>query len=422
MSPAERPAPAPRRDLEVVPVVHEGERSFLVRDGLGLVEPPLILKRDALAVLALLDGRRSAGEVRLELVRRRGGTFVAEEAVEALVAELDAALVLDSPRFRRARTKFLTDYARLEVREAVLAGISYPAGAGELTRHLDRILASGGADGPAADPEAACALVAPHIEIETGKALYAKAYRSVRRLAPERIVLLGTGHHLDDGFFSLTGKDFETPLGRVRTDREAVAALRGAGGEAVSPSDIAHRREHSLEFQVIFLQRLFGPSFSIVPVLCGSFQPLLGRASRPADIPGVSGLVSALGGIIRDGGPKTLTVAGVDFSHIGPKFGNAEDAVSLLVEARDHDRLLIEAACRQDVVGFWAESRRVGDRTSVCGFSSLAVLLEALPPVRGTKLGYEFWREEETRSAVSYAAILFERSGSRAFEEGGRAE
>jgi MEMO1 family protein len=422
MSPEERPAPAVRRDLEIVPVVYEGERCFLVRDGLGLIEPPVILKRDALAVLALLDGRRSVEDIRVELVRRRGGTFIAREAVETLLAELDAARVLDSPGFRRAQRKFVADYARLEVREAVLAGSSYPARAEDLARYLDRLLECGDADGPAADPAAAWALVAPHIELETGKALYAKAYGSVRGLAPERIILLGTGHHLDDGYFSLTDKDFETPLGRVRTDREAVAALRAAGGEAVSPSDIAHRREHSLEFQIIFLQRLFGPSFSIVPVLCGSFQQDLERASRPAEVPGVSGVVAALGGIIRDGGPRTLTVAGVDLSHIGPKFGHAEDAVSLLVEAREHDRILIEAACRQDVAGFWAETRRVGDRTNVCGFSSLAVLLEALPPVRGTVLGYEFWREEETRSAVSYASILFERAGSRALEEDRRRE
>lgn len=411
MSQTDRPAPAVRTDLEIVPVVYEGERGFLIRDGLGLIERPVILQRDALSVLALLDGRRSLRDVQLELVRRRGGALVGTEAVEALVAELDAARVLDSPGFRRARQKFVADYARLEVREAVLAGSSYPAGARELADHLDRVLEQDGGDGPAADPAAALALVAPHIELETGKALYARAYRSIRRLAPERIVLLGTGHHLDDGHFSLTDKDFETPLGRVRTDREAVAALRAAGGKAVSPSDIAHRREHSLEFQLIFLQRLFGPSFSLVPVLCGSFRDELGRASRPAEVPGVSGVVAVLSGIIRDGGTKTLAVAGVDFSHIGPKFGNAEDAVSLLVEARAHDGALIDAACRHDVAGFWEETRRNGDRTNVCGFSSLAVLLEALPPVRGTKLGYEFWREEETRSAVSFAAILFEHAG-----------
>jgi AmmeMemoRadiSam system protein B len=420
MSQEDRPAPAVRRDLEIVPVVYEGERSFLVRDGLGLIERPVILQRDALSVLALLDGRRSARDVQLELVRRRGGAFVEMEAVQALVTELDAARVLDSPGFRRARRKFVAEYARLKVREAVLAGSSYPAGAEELAGHLDRLLEQGEGGGRAADPETACALVAPHIELETGKALYARAYASVRRLTPKRIVLLGTGHHLDDGYFSLTDKDFETPLGRVRTDREAVAALRAAGGAVVSPSDIAHRREHSLEFQLVFLQRLFGPSFSVVPVLCGSFQNELGRASRPADVPGVSGLVAALREIVRDGAVKTFSVAGVDLSHIGPKFGHAEDAAALLGEARRHDGALIDAACRHDVAGLWEETRRTGDRTNVCGFSSLAVLLEALPPVRGTKLGYEFWREEETRSAVSYASILFERADARALEKDGR--
>ena len=71
---------------------------------------------------------------------------------------------------------------------------------------------------------------------------------------------------------------------------------------------------------------------------------------------------------------------------------------------------LIEAACRGDVEAFWAESRRVGDKYNVCGFSALACLLEALPEVQGRLLGYEFSQEEPTQSAVSYAAIAFTHS------------
>jgi hypothetical protein len=271
------------------------------------------------------------------------------------------------------------------------------------------MLARGKREAPEANPNSICALVAPHIEIETGKGVYARAYRSVRGLSPETIILLGTGHNMEGGYFSLTDKDFVTPLGRVPTDRDTVAALRDAGGGAVADGDIAHRCEHSLEFQVIFLQHLFGYGFSLVPVLCGSFHRDLLRGRRPMDIPEVSGLLGVLRDMVSQGASRTLCIAGVDFSHIGPKFGHREAAGALLPDARTCDQALIEAACRGDVMGFWAESKKVRDRTNVCGFSALASLLEIIGPARGALLDYEFWQDEPARSAVSYAAILFKR-------------
>jgi len=405
-----RAGPAVRSDLEIVPIVYDGEEAFLIRDGLGLIEKPIVVQREALAVLGLLDGSRTALDIEAELVRRRGGELIGASLIEELLESLDATHVLDTPRFRRARRKLIEEYGRAPVREAFLAGQSYPAEEKALRDYLRGVLADGAKAGSPADPERTLALAAPHIELQTGNRVFGRAYASLRGLSPDIIVLLGTGHSLQDGHYSLTDKDFQTPLGRVRTDQACVAALRDAGGPTVAPSDIAHRREHSLEFQILFLQELFGRRFSIVPVLCGSFHAELGRAARPSDIPGVDAFTGALREIVREGGGRVLCVAGIDFSHIGPKFGHRDDAAALLAAASRHDGALIEAARRGDVAGLWALTRKNGDRYNFCGFSALATLLEVLPEARGTVMAYDFWREEPTRSAVSYAAILFERA------------
>ena len=409
MDSSNRAAPELRKDLEIIPTVFKGRDAFLVRDTLGLIEDPVILERDAAVIVGLLDGERSVEDIQGCLIRRRGGVFIGRDLIEKFLAELDGHYVLDTPRFRRARRKLIADYGRLEVRDAFLAGQSYPSEAIALEAYLHSMLARGKREPPEADPDTICALVAPHIEIETGKGVYARAYRSVQGLSPDTIILLGTGHNVEGGYYSLTDKDFVTPLGRVRTDRDTVAALRDAGGGAVADGDIAHRCEHSLEFQVIFLQHLFGTGFSLVPVLCGSFHRDLSRGRRPMDIPEVSGLLGVLRDMVSKGDSRTLCVAGVDFSHIGPKFGHREAAGALLPDARTCDQALIEAACGGDVMRFWAESKKVRDRTNVCGFSALAALLEIIGPARGVLLDYEFWQDEPARSAVSYAAILFKR-------------
>jgi AmmeMemoRadiSam system protein B len=378
--------PRIRRDLEIIPVSFQGAEAHVLRDGLGLIEEPVVIQGEGLAILGLLDGKHSVSDIQTAIIRRQGGILVRRETVEAFIADLERHNVLDSPRFREALKTFLSDYAREPVRTACLAGRSYPADALALGRYLEAILESDGGDAGPSTGDGVCALAAPHIEIEAGRRLYARAYRSLRGAAPSRVVLFGTGHSLADGYFSLTGKDFETPLGLVHTDKAAVAELRWAGAEAVSPSDIAHRREHSLEFQLVFLQHLFGSGFSLVPVLCGSFQAHLGDVSRPFEIPGAAGFLGALKDLVAGWGEKTLCVAGVDFSHIGPKFGHREQASELRLEAGRHDRALIAAACRGDVRGFWRESQRVKDRYNVCGFSSLASLLEVIGPSIGELL------------------------------------
>jgi hypothetical protein len=79
----------------------------------------------------------------------------------------------------------------------------------------------------------------------------------------------------------------------------------------------------------------------------------------------------------------------------------------MLLETKNHDNLLIDAVCKGDVEGFWAESRKAKGIYNVCGFSAIACLLEVLSGVRGHLLDYDVWQEESSRSAVSFAAIAF---------------
>jgi AmmeMemoRadiSam system protein B len=402
---SQKPIPRLRGDLEIIPTSYQGAKAVLVRDFLGLIRDAVILQGDALWIVGLIDGKRTLRDIQLELVRMKGGVLVDAEVVGRVVQDLDFSYLLESARYLTAKKKTLADYLRLEVRPPSHAGVSYPAAPEALRAFLDSILAIPGKEEPGRAGDGTCGLVAPHIDLEVGKRVYASAYRSIRSARPRRILIMGTGHSLDDAYFGLTEKDYETPLGRVKTDRRAVRSLKKAGGKAVSPYDISHRREHSLEFQLLFLQHLFGSSFTVVPVLCGSFGPELSRNSCPSDLPDVAVFLAALRAWRDEDPDGTILIAAVDFSHIGPKFGHRERAASVLLEAKKHDQALIAALASADRRAFWAESRKAGDRFNVCGLSTLASIRDAFPEVRGRLLAYEFWNEEATQSAVSYAAL-----------------
>jgi AmmeMemoRadiSam system protein B len=252
------------------------------------------------------------------------------------------------------------------------------------------------------------ALVAPHIDLSAGYRAYASAYQMLQFARSSRIVLLGVGHQLLTHLFCLTDKNFETPFGVATSDASLIRELREAGGDTVAANDFAHRSEHSIEFQLIFLQHLLTEgSFDIVPILCGSVQTCLREYSRNTYREKAGPFLKKLRKIIMEPEKETLIVAGVDFSHIGPKFGHDMPARYLQSQSESHDKRLLSHLCRLDGDSFWEESREMEDRFNVCGFAALACLLEALPPCKGEVLRYELWHEEATRSAVSFSAVVF---------------
>jgi AmmeMemoRadiSam system protein B len=346
-------------------------------------------------------------DIQLILMRMQKGLLVSSEEVRRVVAELDKSFLLDSERYREARGKLLADYSAQSVRKAFLAGSAYPDSASELAEYLDSILSLNTPPAPGAGIAAIRALAAPHIDIEAGKRAYARAYQAVREQKPRRIVFLGTGHHLQDGFLSLTGKDFETPFGLVQTDQAAVSELIQAAGKTAAGEDFVHRSEHSIEFQMIFCRHLFGEKFTAIPILCGGFESLLDDVSRAGEIEGIDNFLVVLNRMVRNETEPTLVVAGVDFSHIGPKFGHDRQGSSMIPQTRIHDSKLISALCDCDAEGFWAAVREDRNLHNVCGFSPLAVLLELVSGTVGRRLDYDIWEEAATQSAVSFAALAF---------------
>jgi AmmeMemoRadiSam system protein B len=399
--------PGMRRDLEFFPIQYGGEQLVLIRDHLGLVQEGKAIPVPMYQLMTLLDGSMSMVDLQTFLMRQGGGVLVGREEIQRLLAQLDDSFLLDSPRFMEAKRKVVSRFAGESIRSCSHVGSAYPADPDELRKKLEEVLSSGPAEPiPALPPIRA--VVSPHIDLNAGKRGYANAYNALKGASPSRVVLLGIGHRLADGLFSLTEKDFKTPLGTVRSDKPTVQRLRSGAPAAFSQDDFIHRSEHSIEFQVLFLQHLLPEeSFSIVPILCGSIQSCVPEYRRTAYLEKAGGFLGALHSLLEEDPEGTLLIAGVDFSHIGMKFGHQLPASSLEPQARAHDGELLNALCGMDADGFWGESARVGDRFNVCGFSALACLLEVLPGCRGEVLSYECWHEEPTRSAVSFASMVF---------------
>ncbi len=359
------------RPIDILPLPQQ-EGRFLLRDPLGYGEDQLIVGERVLPLLALMDGRHDLRDLQVA-ASRMWGELVFLDTVVGLVEELDRALFLDSPRFLEEKRKKEEEFARQRVRRSTLVGQSYPSSPRELEALLGGLFSHRPGEGevPQGRPRA---LVAPHIDLRLGGRAFAAAYSLWRGLpAGSRVVILGTGHYLD-GFFAFTDKDFETPLGVARTDRDFLEVLEESAGVDLKAREWFHRSEHSVELQVLFLQYIMGDRpFTIVPILWGGVTPQSPRPWEDEEFPSV---VGALRSLVDEG---TYLVAGVDFCHLGVRYGDPRPAGSREAElALAHDKGLWEYILALDARGFLNRAMERGNPYRVCGVAPLFVLLSLL--------------------------------------------
>jgi hypothetical protein len=402
------------RPLVLVPVSDGQRELLLVSDPLGVIPGQPVLGIDALAILQLLDGSVSVNDLTAVLMREskdiRIGTMVRE-----FIRQLDDLLMLDSPKFEQAYRELRETYHPLEIRQAALEGHSYPAEPEALEKFLDAHFAEAeqlraAAGQPTAPANARPrALLAPHLDPRRSGATLARAYFELgtEQGEPLRVVILGTGHTLYGDLFGLTQKHFQTPLGKLECDTAFVDTLASALGEDPYHAELAHRDEHSIEFQVLYLQRRFGSRpLRIVPVLCGGFAALLEEGNTPREDPRVERFVEALRTAEQRHGGATVYVAAIDLAHVGPRFGDRRFDERTRQEVEEKDRAALAAAEKGDADAWFEAIASHHDSTRICGFAPTYVLLRAAQPGAGRLLRYQ-QSDEPDGSMVSVAAMVW---------------
>jgi AmmeMemoRadiSam system protein B len=401
------------RDVEIIRVKAD---LFALRDPLRYTEEILIIPAPVLDVLALLDGKHSLPEVRSGFAGRHGAALP-EEILGNIIETLDSNGFLEGESFEKRRRGIQSGFAAAAVRAPAHAGGGYEPDADGLKTQLAGYFASIRAEGSGLSEDASLSLravIAPHIDIRRGNACYARSYAAVKRRSRARtVVLLGIAHNGTRNRYAFTRKDFATPLGVLRTDAESVDTLASACSFDPFEDESAHRCEHSLEFQAVFLQHAFPDpaAIRIVPVLCGAFLPDFYTGGSPAEDRQVSSFISGLRALA---GPDVLVIAGADLCHIGRRFGDTGPFTQAFVSgAKEADLKMLESVTAMDAEGFMCFIQRERDRRRVCGAPAIYALVSALcgPDDRGRGrfsarvLSHEMAVDAEGESAVGFAAV-----------------
>ncbi len=275
------------------------------------------------------------------------------------------------------------------VRPPAVAGSFYPSETGELGSLIDECFLSSPL-GPLGKQQLSPGIIGglvPHAGyIYSGPCaahFYARLDDSIRR-----VILLGVNHWSRGANAALSPWDlWRTPAGDVVIDRELNSLLQERL-DFVQPDELPHRREHSIEVQLPFLQRVL-KEFTLLPLSLSYLAP---RKCRE--------LGQTLADLCTASSRRTVILASSDLSHyLSPQKTEELDRLALdKVLALDPEGLL-------DIV----EDKNI----SMCGVLPAAVLLFSINALGGEHAHLlkhcHSGDVTKMREVVGYASVSFER-------------
>lgn len=251
----------------------------------------------------------------------------------------------------------------LDVRPSPIAGAWYDSNPRALAASIDSYLNN--AQLPKIDGKV-IAVIAPHAGYIYSGPVAGYAFAALRGLSPDIVAVLSPYHNFSQHHLLVTAHEaYGTPLGEIEVDRPALAELQA--GLEIPITTITQDREHSLEIELPFLQRVLKSTFKLLPLMVHAQTPQVSKQ-----------LGEALARTLEN--KNALMVASTDLSH----FHNSKTALLLDQEmlkrfkSLDPDSIF-EAehtekgfACGQAAVAavLWAAKSLGADKTQILNYAT----------------------------------------------------
>jgi hypothetical protein len=394
------------RWVEVLPTVHDGREMFVLRDPEGITNESLVVSREVLLIISLMDGTRSLRDIQEAYMRACGGLLYTDH-ITSVIEALDTRFLLQNGRYEEHLGTLRAAYDAEPFRTSFLAGRSYPGDEAELRAFMGAMIKE--RQKPSGEQHL-LAMIAPHIDYGRGSEVYSQTYSHFPEKDHTLFVIFGTCHKPAPRMWNISLKDLVTPLGRVRSPGEVGRLVREDRVLRSYVDEWPHRNEHSIELQLPIIQFLSGEKeFEVLSVLTGSLHQYMEDGERP-DQGEAADLVGRLKALLMAHAGPCVFLAAADLAHIGAQFGDPAPLDRfVLEESKQKDEALLGAMAEVDGAGFFEAVRKEGDRRRICGLAPIYFLLSMLDPCRGQVVGYQQWTDGA--SSVSFAGAIFCQDG-----------
>jgi AmmeMemoRadiSam system protein B len=387
-----------------------GRDLVCVRDPEALAEQPIFLNRMLLFLISRMDGINGLRDIQADYCRATG-EILPIETLENLVTQLDEQHYLDGPSFQGFYQALVKAFREAASRPARHAGSAYAESPDDLISQIQSYFSH--PEGPRDKPSPGLSrplrgLIAPHIDFARGGPTYAHAYQTLAEHAgADTYIIFGTCHAAMPQRFSISKKNYETPLGTARADQDFIRRL-STKLENEYLDDFSHRGEHSIEFQAVYLNYILRSKqeFKIVPILVNSFHDIYSEGRTPAGDLEIGKVVDAIRETTEESPGRICIIAGADLAHVGRRFGDPSGPnESILNEVSREDRRFLKFVEEGDAEGVFHSIAADNDRRRVCGYPPIYMTLRCIGRAEGKLLQYRQWSDFSAGAAVTYAAL-----------------
>lgn len=186
----------------------------------------------------------------------------------------------------------------LDLRPSPIAGTWYPANPKSLSASIDEYLIN--VNLPKIHGQV-IGVIAPHAGYRYSGAVAAYAFATLRGLTPDLVVVLSPFHNYHSHpLLTTKHQAYSTPLGTIEVDQTALSELQNHLNIPITP--ISNDKEHSLEIELPFLQRVLKNDFKLLPIMIRAQEEFVAQQ-----------LGEALAQTLKD--KNALLVASTDLSH-----------------------------------------------------------------------------------------------------------
>lgn len=399
------------RQIDAFPIEISGQQAICLRDPYN-TKNSFVPRAVFDNIVYYFDGNHSILDIQNIYTQRHGESDI-QQTIHQVIEELDKNLLLDNNRSRDFIKKLKDDFRNSTIRKDSHAGTAYEADRDKLKDQIDGFFTS--ADGPGKPSSSSKTtglkgIIVPHIDIGCGGPCFAWAYKEIVESSDaELFIILGIAHTGTRNLFVLTDKTFETPFGNVETDKDFLESLHKKNKTDYFEDEFVHRDEHSIGFQLVFLQYLYHQkkNFSIVPILCSSFGEEDGDNNSSRQTSQFEEFASALKKTIKESKKKICIIASVDLAHVGDRFGDQElQDEAYLKRLRSDDTEMLKYAEDLDAEGFRNSIQKDHNSRKICGYPAIYTMLNVMQASEGKLLKYSQYADQ-TNSTVSFASMAF---------------
>jgi len=381
------------------------------------------------------------GENDLDKIVENVGQGLTRSMLEQLVAQLDDAGLIEGPTFEEmqaamrrefdsaenlppgATAQFADALAMEELGEDAGEEQLREVGATRLREKFDGWIDQALRD--AAKPSFDAlprGVIGPQLDYPRGWVNYANIYGRMRVVdRPDRVVILGTNHFGSGSGVVGCDKGYESPLGVCSLANDFRNALDGALDEQQRERLYEHRfdheREHSIELHIPWIQHVFADAQGAAPTVYAALvhDPARnGGESYDGAGLGIEPFITALRTALEQVDGKTLLIASVDLSHIGPQFGDQTpmrddnpQSVALRDQAMATDREMLELYSQGKPDEMIASMAWRQNPTRWCSLGAMTTIYRALEPATVEVLNYNTAVDPQGTAFVSsFAGVI----------------